>query len=138
MLIHDQMIHNRIIMNFHHEYPVIKVLDAVGAMIDNGQNGTDVVIIDGYDFNRGAIKDIDQIKKFAKEKSVEVWFSDTIYPNSLDEDGIPKNLNPFIHDIKTVLTIKPDGNSLKLSFVKHGAISQESHLCLDAKTLLIC
>lgn len=138
MDVHDEMIHNRIIMNFHHEYPIKKVLNAVAAMINNGQNGTDVVIIDGYDFNRGSINELDVIKSFAQNKSVEVWFSDTIYPNCLDDDGVPKNLNPFIHNIKTILTLSPDGESLKLSVAKHGTVPRGSTLCLDPKTLLIC
>lgn len=138
MQVHDEMIKNRIIMSFHHEYPVGKVLDAVGAMIENGQNGTDLIIIDGYDFNRGSIKELDLIKSFAESKGVEVWFSDTIYPNSLDEDGVPKNLNPFIHDIKTILTIVDGNENLKLSVAKHGSHTETEELYLDSKTLLIC
>ena len=138
MAVHDDMIKNRIIMNFHHEYPIAKVVDAVTSMIDNGQNGTDVIIIDGYDFNRGAIKDLDILKKFAASKQVEIWFSDTIYPNCLDDDGIPKNLNPFIHDIKTVLTLHSEDKNFLLTFVKHGQTASGGHLCLDPKTLLLC
>lgn len=138
MDVHDEMIHNRIIMNFHANYPVYRVVKAIGAMIDSGQNGTDLVIIDGYDFNRGAIKDIDIIKAFAKEKGVEVWFSDMYYANCLDEDGVPKNLNPFIHDIKSILTLAYDGEALKLSVAKHDSVAQGTDLTLDPKTLLIC
>jgi len=89
MEVHDDIIKNRIIMNFNHNYPINRIMDSLTAMIDSGQNGTDLIIIDGYDFNRGAIKDIEIIKAFAEEKEVEVWFSDTLYPNSEDEDGVP-------------------------------------------------
>lgn len=137
MDVHDEMIHNRIIMNFHHNYPLDKFLAGLGAMIESGQDGTDLIIIDGYDFNIGNLKEIDAIKKFAVEKKVEIWFSDKYYDNCLDDDGIPKNLNPFIDNITTVLTLASKGEKLKLSIAKHGAENIETGLCLDPKTLLI-
>ncbi|MBN1682507.1 AAA family ATPase [Candidatus Bathyarchaeota archaeon] len=138
MEVHDEMIHNRIIMNFHHNYPIDKCIEAISAMIDSGQNGTDLVIIDGYDFNRGSIKEIDKIKAFAVDKKVEVWFSDTYYANSLDDDGVPKNLNPFIYNFKTILTLAYEGDVLKLSVAMHNSEIKDTGLCLDPKTLLIC
>ena len=138
MEVHDDIIKNRIIMNFNHNYPIHRIMDGLTAMIDSGQNGTDLVIIDGYDFNRGAIKDIEIIKAFAEEKKVEVWFSDTLYPNSEDEDGVPKNLNPFMNNIQTVLTLGFQEETLKLSVVSHDSKRNDSSLQLDPKTLLIC
>lgn len=138
MDVHDEMIQNRIIMNFNYNYPMNNVLKSVGAMIDSGQNGTDLIIIDGYDFNVGAIDDIDKIKTFAIDKGIEVWFSDMFYANCLDEDGVPKNLNPFMYNIKTILTLNYEGDSLKLSLAMHNSEIQSSNLRLDPKTLLIC
>ena len=138
MTVHDDIIRNRIIMNFHHDYPVERIIKSLDAMIESGQNGTDLIIIDGYDFNRGSIKDVDKLKSFAVEKELDIWFSDMFYPNSEDEDGVPKNLNPFMSNIQTVLTLGFEGDNLKLSLVSHDSKSTDLNLHLDPKTLLIC
>lgn len=138
MDVHDKMIRNRIIMNFHKDYPIEKILKGLSAMVESGQNGTDLVIIDGYDFNNAKKDELNAFKSFASEKELEVWFSDVCSESDFDSSEIPKNLEPLKDLLKTVLTLGYKGNTLKLSIVKHDSNVEGLDLCLDPKTLLIC
>jgi len=141
MKIHDDIIHNRVIMNFNQRgVSVNQVLDSVKAMMDNGQTGTDAVIIDGYNFTLGSAEDIKAFKAFAKEADIELWFSDS-YPEGSDyqdERGIPLNLTKDLDDISVILTLKnEDGMVLKLVKDHEKIVSEDLQLKLDPKTLLI-
>jgi hypothetical protein len=142
MTIHDEIIQNRVIMNFSQKgIPVTQVLASVKAMMDNGQIGTDAIIIDGYDFTLGSAEDIKTFKAFAVKEDIELWFSDS-YPEGedyLDSRGVPKNLIMDLDDLSVVLTLRAEKNYMILNLVKdHKAIiSEDLQLKLDPKTLLI-
>lgn len=142
MDVHNDIIHNRVIMNFNQKgVSVDQVLASVKAMMDNGQLGTDAVIIDGFDFTIGSADDIKKFKAFAVDTDTELWFSDT-YPESsvyLDEKGIPMNLIKDLDDLSVILTLRAEQGFMVLKLVKdHKAIvSEDLHLKLDPKTLLI-
>ncbi len=138
MDVHDEMIQNRIIMNFHQSYPVKKIVESLASMVASGQDGTDLIIIDGYDFDNGSNNELKLFKKFATENKIEVWFSDVCEESGLDTNGYPKNLVPYEEVLKTVLTLGFKGDALKLSLIKHDGIVEGSDLILDPKTLLIC
>jgi len=142
MQIHDDIIHNRVIMNFSQKgVSVSQVLASVKAMMDNGQLGTDAVIIDGFDFTKGSADDIKKFKAFAVESDIELWFSDS-YPEGedyLDSRGIPKNLIKDLDDLSVVLTLRAEQNFMVMRLVKdhEKIVSEDLHLKLDPKTLLI-
>jgi len=142
MDVHDDMIHNRVIMNFNQKgVSVEQVLASVKAMMDNGQRGTDAIIIDGYDFTMGTADDIKKFKAFAGEADIELWFSDS-YPSGeeyLDKQGIPKNLTKDLDSLSVILTLRAEQNLMVLKLVKDHKkiVSEDLHLKLDPKTLLI-
>ncbi|QEN09343.1 hypothetical protein EXM22_15665 [Oceanispirochaeta crateris] len=142
MDVHNDIIHNRVIMNFSQKgIPVSQVLASVKAMMDNGQVGTDAIIIDGFDFTIGTAEDIKKFKDFALEEQIELWFSDSYKgeENFQDERGIPKNLVKALDDISVVLTLRAEQNYMVLKLVKDhkSIVSEDLQLKLDPKTLLI-
>jgi hypothetical protein len=140
MDVHDDLIHNRVIMNFNQKSVSVKqVLAGIKAMMDNGQTGTDAVIVDGYNFTEGSAEDIKAFKAFAVEADIELWFSDS-YPEEsyLDDKGIPMNLTKDLDDLSVIMTMKNE-NGMVLKLVKdhEKIVSEDLHLKLDPKTLLI-
>ncbi len=145
MDVHDDIIHNRVIMNFSQiGTRVTQVIASVTAMIEYGQAETDVVVIDGFDFTKASETDINAFRNFAAEKKVELWFSDDYHRQDIDgpvlnEDGIPTNLVPFLKMIDVIITLKADRDYLHLQLVKdHDRIdASDLPLILDPKSLLI-
>ncbi|OQY33935.1 MAG: hypothetical protein B6241_06370 [Spirochaetaceae bacterium 4572_59] len=142
MAVHEEIIQNRVIMNFSQDgVSVDQVLVSIKAMMDNGQRGTDAVIVDGYDFTKGHDGDIEKFKAFAVESNIELWFSDS-YPEGedyTDDRGIPKNLSKFIDLVSVIVTLRAEDGFMILKLVKgHDKIvSEDLALKLDPKTLLI-
>ncbi len=142
MDVHDELIHNRVIMNFNQKgVTVEQVLASVKAMMDNGQKGTDAVIVDGFDFVQGNAEDIKKFKAFAVESNVELWFSDSYRAGAeyLDPQGIPVNLKDDLDDISVIVTLKAQDGYMELKLVKdhEKIVSEDLHLKLNPKTLLI-
>ena len=145
MEIHDDIVHNRVIMNFSQKgSSVTQVLAGVSAMMQHGQVGTDVVVVDGFDFTQASRADVGAFKEFAAEKKVELWFTDDYHRSDidgpvLDESGIPTNLTEFLEFIDVIVTLKAENDYLHLYLVKdHVKINPEDlPLKLDPKTLLI-
>ncbi len=140
MDVHNDLIHNRVIMNFNQKSVSVKqVLASIKAMMDNGQTGTDAIIVDGYNFTEGSAEEIKAFKAFAVESDIELWFSDS-YPEEsyLDDKGIPMNLTKDLDDISVIMTMKNE-NGMVLKLVKdhEKIVSEDLHLKLDPKTLLI-
>lgn len=139
---HDELIRNRVIMNFNQRgIGVDKVLASVSAMMDQGHFRTDAVIVDGYDFTIGHPDDLKKFKEFAGKHQIELWFSDS-YPeedNYTDTQGIPKNLTPYMDLISVIVTLKAHKEGMVLKLIKDHdkVVTEDLSLILDAKTLLI-
>jgi len=145
MDVHDEIVHNRVIMNFSQQGTNVKqVIASVTAMMDNGQISTDVVVVDGLDFTKASSEDIALFKKFAVAKNVELWFTDDYHRENIDgpvlnEDGMPTNLVPFLEYLDVIVTLKAEKDYLHLYLVKdHETLNAEDlPLKLDPKSLLI-
>ena len=145
MTVHDDIVHNRVIMNFSQQGTSVKqVLAGVTAMIDNARVETDVLVVDGFDFTLATDADVKAYKDFAEEKNIEVWFTDDYHRDDIDgpvlnNEGIPANLVPFLELIDVIVTLKAEKDYLHLYLVKdHDVINSEDlPLKLDPKTLLI-
>lgn len=145
MEVHDEIIHNRVIMNFSQKGTSVKqVIAGVTAMMESGQSETEVVVIDGFDFTKASSNDVNMFKAFAVEQDIELWFSDDYHRDDIDgpvlnDKGIPTNLVPFLEDIDVIITLKAEKDYLHLRLVKdHDKINpSDLPLKLDPKTLLI-
>jgi hypothetical protein len=145
MEIHDEIVHNRVIMNFSQQGTSVKqVIAGVTAMMENGQTETDVIVVDGFDFTKADTMEIADFKAFAIANNVELWFTDDYHRDDIDgpvlnDAGVPTNLVPFLDQIDVIVTLKAEKDYLHLYLVKdHDVINSEDlPLKLDPKSLLI-
>ena len=141
--IHDEIIKNRVIMNFKQEGTrTEQVLKSVEAMITFGKFAADSVIVDGYDFTQGTCDDLAKFKEFAAKLGLEVWFSASLREAEgaqYDAVGVPVVLAPLCEAIDVLITLHAAGGHVELKVVKdhdHPAAGLLP-LKLDPKTLLI-
>jgi hypothetical protein len=145
MDIHDEIVHNRVIMNFSQKGTSVKqVLAGVTAMMENGQVETDTIVIDGFDFTKASEADVKDFRDFGGKKGLEIWFTDDYHREDIDGpvlngEGIPTNLVPFLEMIDVIVTLKAEKDHLHLYLVKdHETVNTEDlPLKLDPKSMLI-
>jgi hypothetical protein len=140
--IHDELIKNRVIMNFHQEgTKTEQVLRSLEVMITQGRFAAETVIVDGYDFTRSVPEDLHRFREFAQRLNLEVWFSASLKGAEpvMDECGFPLVLEPFISEAAVIITLRFQEGQVRLCLVKSQDSSdpRELPLRLDPKTLLI-
>ncbi len=140
--IYDEIIRNRVIMNFHQEGTrTEQVLKSLEAMIVHGQFTAQTVIVDGYEFSPTCSEDLGQIKEFAARLGLEVWFSASLRGEEplFDAQGIPILLKNCMETVDVLISLQHQGDHVRFNLVKdHGTLSPKwIHLKLDPTTLLI-
>ena len=141
MDIHDDIVKNRLIMNFKQDgmHPE-QIQNSIKAMIFDGQFSADIIVVDGYDFNKISEDEFSSFKKFAEEQGIEIWFSATMHRDGLTlENGTPEFLYRFSKDIAILIMLEPKENLVHLKLVKDHELSpaDDLHLKLDPQILLI-
>ena len=140
--IHDEIIKNRVIMNFNSQGTTIdQVLKSLGAMMTEGNFPADSVIFDGYKLADASQDDMDKLKAFAKESNIELWFSVSLNGETptFNDAGIPTLLVDRIKDIDVLVTLKYEGDHVRFQVIKdHDNMeTKDMSLKLDPKTMLI-
>lgn len=141
--VHDEVVKNRVIMNFKQEgMKTDQVLRSVEAMITFGKFSAETIIVDGYDFVLAGSADLRKFKEFARRMNIEIWFSASLRdPDGplYDADGMPCVLIPHRSELDIVITLHAKGDFVELRVIKdhdHPAAGILP-LKLDPKTLLI-
>jgi hypothetical protein len=140
MSVHDELIKNRVVMNFSQEgVSAEQIFRSIRAMISEGHFAADMIIFDGYDFSQGSVDEFSKIKSFAADLGLSVWFSVSLPDEKTDQKGIPEILENYLREVDVVITLTPTEHFVKLELVKdYEHYPQEDlHLKLDPKTLLI-
>ncbi len=140
--VHDEIIKNRVIMNFNREGTSLdQVIASLKAMIVDGKFAADSVIFDGYDVSSASADDMAAIKAFAGEQNLEIWFSASLKGEDpiFLENGVPAELSDRINDIEVLVTLKFEGDYVRLQVVKdHDNLeTKDMNLRLEPKTMLI-
>lgn len=140
--VHDEIIRNRVIMNFSQNAAnTLKVLKSIEAMINYGKFTADTVIVDGYDFDKSGCEDLQEFKDFAQRISVRVWFSASLRKEDplFDEKGIPHELKGCLDQLDVLITLAYQDDHVRLRLVKDYDFTPPGDLKikLDPKTLLI-
>jgi len=140
--IHDEIIKNRVIMNFKQDAArTDQVLKSIEAMIDCGNFAADAVIVDGFKFAESTPEDLQKFKDFARRAELEVWFSASLKGADplFDDKGIPNELKEFLNQIDVCITLGYKDNHIQLSLVKDFNLPPPGDLeiKLDPKTLLL-
>ncbi|MBN2534167.1 MAG: hypothetical protein JXB88_14855 [Spirochaetales bacterium] len=142
MEIHDEIIKNRIIMNFiWQRISIEEVAGRIRSIIKNSDYKVDYIIVDGYNFYEGSREDLIYIKNFAVKEKVVFWFSASLEQDAGVHEGqkIPSVLTEYLDLFEILICLRPAGNVIHLELVKdHDEIRMEElTLTLDPKTLLI-
>ena len=75
----NEVVKNRVLMNFNQDGISKKqILKSLRAMIIDGGFSADSVIIDGFDFSNANRECISNVKTFAEELGLSVWYSCTV------------------------------------------------------------
>jgi len=140
--VHDELVKNRVIMNFNQEgVSTEQILKSLRAMIVDGGFNADAVIADGVDFARADASHFSQVRSFANEMKLEFWYSCTMAGEEplLDKRNIPMILRSFLDEISVLIVLEPKAEYIHFVVVKdHGNLNPEDlSIKLDAKTLLI-
>lgn len=142
MEVHDELIKNRVIMNFSQEGATAdQVITSLKAMITDGHFAADVIVFDGYDFEKGEVATFEKLKSFAEENGVAIWFSASTHREQpeTDEHGVPAILSPYEAYMDVLITLEPTPKYVKFRLIKdYGEYpSEDLHVHLDSKALLI-
>ncbi len=140
--VHDEIIKNRVIMNFSQNAAnTDQVLKSIEAIINHGKFAADTVMVDGYDFKRSAYEDLQKFKEFAQRASVRVWFSASLRGDEplFDEKGIPHELKGYLDQLDVLITLDHQDDRVRLCLVKDYDFLPAGDLGirLDPETLLI-
>lgn len=133
---------HRVIMNFHQDATQTnRVLRSLEAMIKDGNFPAELIIVDGYDFQRGTAEELYLFKKFASRVKTSLWFSVSTPRDdtSHDKEGWPLRLKPYHHLFDVVLTLKSEANTIGLSVLKDHEFSPSGELPVrfDPQSLLV-
>jgi len=140
--VRDDLVKNRVIMNFAQEGVTIdQILRSLKAMIGEGGFKAKTLIVDGYDFTRSSKAEMTKVTAFAKEMGIEIWYSCTLTGEEplVDKNNVPMILREYLDEIGVLILLEPKAEYIHFIVVKeHDRMNpQDLKLKLDAKTLLI-
>ncbi|TFG82422.1 MAG: hypothetical protein E4H20_07705 [Spirochaetales bacterium] len=140
--IHDELVKNRVIMNFNQEgVSTDQILKSLSALIVEGGFKADAIITDGFDFARADSGHFSAIREFAGKMSLEFWYSCTMIGEEplVDKHNMPMILREFIKDLSVIILLEPKTEYIHFTVVKdHDRMNPaDLSIKLDAKTLLI-
>ena len=140
--IKDELVKNRVIMNFAQEgVSIDQILRSLKAMVVDGGFRAKTIIVDGFDFTRATHDQIVKVKQFAEEMGIEVWYSCTLIGEEplVDKNNVPVILREYLDGIAVLILLEPKAEYIHFTVVKdHARMNpQDLKLKLDAKTLLI-
>ena len=142
MRVHDELIKQRIIMNFNQQgLHLAKVMKSLQALIRDGHFEANCLIVDGYDFAQSNREELSQVRRFCRQQGLEIWFSVSLGTGKspYNPEGIPELLVPYLEEIDVLICLQPKGKQIHLQLLKDHEITpdEDLQLLLDPKTMLI-
>jgi len=130
-----ELVSKRIVLNFNQDsVKTVQVIKTIKALAEGGSK-PEAIIIDGYDFTKALPESMDQMKSFAKELQIAIWYRANIESS---DKGLPSCLKAFEKDLDVVLFLDPKNDCIQIKVLKeHGKADYSTDLKLDVKTLLI-
>ncbi|MBO4731777.1 MAG: AAA family ATPase [Spirochaetaceae bacterium] len=130
----DDIFKNRVVLNFNQDTVSTKQIISTMKALSQGGIKPECVIIDGLNFAKRTNEDFAEMKAFAKEAGIAVWYSYNTDASALTDMFDKALLDLF--DAVVYFEAKPDSTQLRILKVRNEAI-KEANLKLDPKTLLI-
>ncbi|HBK58826.1 MAG: hypothetical protein ABFC65_04905 [Rectinema sp.] len=140
--IKDQLVRNRMIMNFTQEGVTLdQIMRTIRALIQDGGFNAKTIIVDGFDFTRATTERFEKVKAFLREMQLEAWYTCTLAETEpvLDSRGVPIVLRDIEALISVIVVLEPKKDFIHLRVVKDHDRRNPSdmNLMLDPRTLLI-
>jgi thymidine kinase len=139
--IKNDLVKNRVLMNFNQDgISKDQIVKSLRAMITDGGFAAEAIIIDGFDFLRTSREIIANVKTFAQELGLAVWYSCSLKDGGqqYDKDNVPLLLKDFADLFDVVIVLNPKPDHIELSVSKdRGTGDTKLAMRLDPKTLLI-
>jgi len=138
----EDIIKNRVLMKFNQEgLSVAQILKSLRALIKDGGFNAEMVIIDGFDFSAADNGNIAEVKTFAAEMGVSVWYSCTVRGEAplYNKRNIPLVINDYADLFAVIIVMEPKPDHIALTVTRNRDADNPEHpaLKLDPKTLLI-
>lgn len=142
MNVYEEIIRNRIILNFNQAgVHLNSVIRSTRSMIREANFSAHCIVVDGYDFERISKEELAQVKQFAGQNDLEIWFSVTHRDDQppYKDQGIPSVIEEYIEGIDVLICLRPADKHVLLELKKDHASKTvvDMHLKLDPKSLLI-
>lgn len=143
MAVHDEIIKNRVIMNFSQEHVSIdQIIVSLKAMIQDGGFQADALFFDGYRIADANPDTVTKIKDFAKQMNLEIWCSVSPVEDektSFDEYGVPVDVKKQRELIDVLIGLRYDGDHVVMTAVKDHEEKDSTLLALrlDPNSMLI-
>jgi len=139
--IKNEVVKNRVLMNFNQDgMSTDQIINSLKAMIVDGGFKAEAIIVDGLDFTRTSRERFSNVKAFAQELGVAVWYSCSVKDGQpYDKENMPVLIQGFadLINVVVVLGAKQDHVELSVSKDRGTAVSKSMAMKLDPKTLLI-
>ena len=143
----NEIVKNRVLMSFNQDgMSNDQVIRSLSAMIVDGGFAAEALIIDGFDFSRTNRECIANVRAFAAQMGLSVWYSCNVKSDSgqgnsqYDKQNIPLVLKDIADIIDVVIVLEPRPDHVELSVSKEPSTSPQPRartIRLDPKTLLL-
>jgi archaellum biogenesis ATPase FlaH len=140
--IKNELVKNRVLMNFNQGgITGEQILRSLRAMILEGGFKAETLIIDGFDFSQADYERIAQVKAFAKELGLSVWYSCNVKgeKSSYNQQKIPHLIKDYqdLVDVVIVLEAQQEYITFSVSKDRNTYNPEALALRLDPRTLLL-
>lgn len=137
--VHDEVLKHRVIMNFNQNgIHMDEVEKSVRCLIEKSRFKAHCLVIDGYDFALSSVEELQELRRFAKELNLAVWFTVTLHT---DHHGVsmPEELKSLQNEVTLILLLEEVEKNIHVTILKdhnYGPLF-DSHLKLDIQTKLL-
>lgn len=131
--IKSQIISKRIILNFNQDtVRTTQIIKTIRALSEGGSKPS-VVMIDDFDFSKALPEAIKEMKSFAKEMGLAVW-----YTGESGSDGIDESLKRYVDEFDIILNLEHKGDYVIINAIKeHSNKDCKTDSKFDSKTMLL-
>lgn len=105
-----------------------------------GQFSPATILVEGFDFDRATVEDLNALRELAREVDAELWMSaTTTRAAERNARGVPEPLAHLEAGVDVILTMAHDGNAVHVGLHKDHDNPDVSDLklALDPKTMLL-
>jgi hypothetical protein len=136
-----EMERNRVIHTYSGKsFTIPKLRHSINFLKEYAQFHPVCMILEGFDFDRATVADMEALRKLAQEYNVEMWMSAVTHRgSSSDQHGIPEPLAKLASEIDVIVQMADQSDGVHLSLLKDHDNPNVARLtlALDPSTMLL-